>query len=653
MGRLFSSDSKARGQPGKEAARPRQPGWQARAGHLLDPIVDEPEPPVNLDLALDRAHRGWRVHPLHPGSKRPMLGNWPARATTDPEQVTKWWANSPNLGVAIATGAGSNLVVLDVDGPTGEATLAELEREHGQLPSTLEVTTPNGRHLYFRHPGGHVKNSDSRRWRKLDVRGDGGQVVAYPLTNDLEPAELPPAWARLLQAEPPQARIEAPAGAGLGPTTGYGEAALEDEARKVAETEEGSRNDRLNDAAFRMGQLAHDGEVNLTEAAAVLGDAGCTAGLDEGEIRRTVGSGLTAGMQKPREHDLETELKRLRVREQAREILRAEQEAARYREPPASLTLEQEQAEPRRGLRWAIPEWAPEDGNVGIEAKRKTGKTTLTGNVTKCLVDHLPFLGNELWTPRELAGNVGHWNYELPDWQFIEWLTDMNIRDTKRVIPWHLRGYRVPMNVDVVVERCIAWLKQHDIEVWILDPRNRAWQGMVTNENDSLAIIDWLSAVDVIKREAGVHECYIPAHMGHGSGEEYERGRGGSGWGDSLDAYWVYTRKDDDRYLSAEGRDVHCEERKVNYDHATRLLTIGEGNRRTNTSSRYVDAAVQIVQANPGIVKWKLEDAIGNKAEAATAIREAIARGLIHVREGTRRAQYHHPGPGFTVNLRD
>jgi hypothetical protein len=297
-----------------------------------------------------------------------------------------------------------------------------------------------------------------------------------------------------------------------------------------------------------------------------------------------------------------------------------------------------------------IRDWAPEDGDIGVDAKKKTGKTTLIGNVLRCYVDHEPFLDNELWTPRKLDGNVAHWNYELPDWQREEWYADMDIRNTGRIFPRGLRGYRIPMNVDLVVEDCIRWLREREIEVWVLDPRNRAWQGMVTNENDSLQIGDWIARVREIKREASVRECYIPAHMGHGIGEEYERGRGGSGWEGELDAYWLYTEKDGDRFLSARGRDVEREERRVHYNHKTRLLTIGEGNRRTTVSSKYVDAAVDIVKAQPGIVAWKLAEAIGNKGEAGAAIRKAINQGRIHVQLGVRRAKHHHSGPGLTIN---
>jgi replicative DNA helicase len=61
----------------------------------------------------------------------------------------------------------------------------------------------------------------------------------------------------------------------------------------------------LNAAAFRMGQLAREGHVNLADARARLVAAGEAAGMTESEdgISRTLESGLTAGLQKPRQNE--------------------------------------------------------------------------------------------------------------------------------------------------------------------------------------------------------------------------------------------------------------------------------------------------------------------------------------------------------------
>jgi putative DNA primase/helicase len=72
--------------------------------------------------------------------------------------------------------------VLDIDAKSnGGQALAALEAEHGPLPATATALTGGGgRHLLFTHPGVEVRNSASRLGPGLDVRGDGGYIVAPP-----------------------------------------------------------------------------------------------------------------------------------------------------------------------------------------------------------------------------------------------------------------------------------------------------------------------------------------------------------------------------------------------------------------------------------------------------------------------------------------
>jgi hypothetical protein len=68
----------------------------------------------------------------------------------------------------------------------------------------------------------------------------------------------------------------------------------------VAAARPGTRNDTLNRAAFRLGQLAAAGKGNLDVLTAPLLDAALTAGLTEPEALATINSGLTAGQRHPR-----------------------------------------------------------------------------------------------------------------------------------------------------------------------------------------------------------------------------------------------------------------------------------------------------------------------------------------------------------------
>lgn len=129
-------------------------------------------------------------------------------ASKDPQVITRWWRRWPDANVGIATGAVSGFWVLDIDtagGKAGEDSLDYLQDELGPLPATWEqITGSGGRHMLFRYPGIPIKNKVG--WMEgLDVRGDGGYIVAPPSVHasgrtyewELEhhPAEIPMAMA--------------------------------------------------------------------------------------------------------------------------------------------------------------------------------------------------------------------------------------------------------------------------------------------------------------------------------------------------------------------------------------------------------------------------------------------------------------------------
>ena len=164
------------------------------------PNETETGPRRHRDAALDYTSRGWPVFPLWPvragrcacgtdckgsAGKHPhglLAPRGVHDATTNPEQVRRWWGQWPDANIGVATGVRAGVMVVDVDaGKGGEESLVQLERDHGALPGTMAVSTANGgRHLYFQHPGGQVRNTVGTLGTGLDVRGDGGYVVAPP-----------------------------------------------------------------------------------------------------------------------------------------------------------------------------------------------------------------------------------------------------------------------------------------------------------------------------------------------------------------------------------------------------------------------------------------------------------------------------------------
>jgi hypothetical protein len=131
-----------------------------------------------LPAALELAATGRAVFPLAPLSKNRPLTRWRhggpgQRATTDPEVITRWWTRWPDANIGMPTGDG--LVVVDIDPRSGGTPPA-------WLPDTAIVTTPSGgTHHYLAVPrDGTVKNSAGQLAPGVDVRADGGMVVAPP-----------------------------------------------------------------------------------------------------------------------------------------------------------------------------------------------------------------------------------------------------------------------------------------------------------------------------------------------------------------------------------------------------------------------------------------------------------------------------------------
>src|SRR5262249_9560796 len=107
--------------------------------------------------------------------------------TRDPKQIRKDFTKWPDANVGLPTGRDSGFWVVETDTPKGhnvdgEASLRALEEKHGPLPETLMAESPSGsRHRYFNQPKEiAIKNSTSSIGPGIDVRGEGGMVIAPP-----------------------------------------------------------------------------------------------------------------------------------------------------------------------------------------------------------------------------------------------------------------------------------------------------------------------------------------------------------------------------------------------------------------------------------------------------------------------------------------
>jgi hypothetical protein len=175
------------------------------------------------DAALRYAGRRVPVFPVR--GKLPLTEHGFKDASTNADTIREWFERWPNANVAIPTGRASGLVVLDVDPRHGgDQSFAALEAKYGPLPATLEARTGGGgRHFFFALGNGqNVRNSNGKLGLGLDVRGDGGYIVAPPSIHPetkrqyvwikrVKPAPTPP-WL-MQESSVPAAPCESASGA--------------------------------------------------------------------------------------------------------------------------------------------------------------------------------------------------------------------------------------------------------------------------------------------------------------------------------------------------------------------------------------------------------------------------------------------------------
>ena len=129
-----------------------------------------------LSAALALAELGYKVFPLSPGTKVPRPGSRGLLdATSDPTSIEAWWSAVPDANIGLLT---DDLAVIDADNhawPTEEALAREL------ATGLVQRTPRGGRHYVFRQPpGASVRCSAGKVAEGVDVRANGGYIVAAP-----------------------------------------------------------------------------------------------------------------------------------------------------------------------------------------------------------------------------------------------------------------------------------------------------------------------------------------------------------------------------------------------------------------------------------------------------------------------------------------
>lgn len=134
-----------------------------------------------VDEAIEYAKKGWGVFPCK--NKIPLTAHGYKDASKNPDTIRLMFSQFKDCNIAVATGRISGFFVLDIDvknSACGEESLAELEKEFGTLPDTVEsLTWSRGRHIFFKYPQKPIGCKTGLRGG-IDIRGDGGYIIVPP-----------------------------------------------------------------------------------------------------------------------------------------------------------------------------------------------------------------------------------------------------------------------------------------------------------------------------------------------------------------------------------------------------------------------------------------------------------------------------------------
>jgi hypothetical protein len=368
---------------------------------------------------------------------------------------------------------------------------------------------------------------------------------------------------------------------------------------------------------------------------------------------------------------LQDGLERERLRRMVRRMVDAEE---RPPQPaPSSTPLAMLLAEPPGAAKYRVAGLWPLGGKVLMSAGRKAGKTTLVGNLVRCLADGAPFLaqpGPPTAGEWQMAA-AGHaveplngrrvmlMDFEMTRDMLREWLRDQRIANLDAVHVELMRGRSWDPRDERQRASWAEYLAGQNVGVLLVDPIGPILAALGVDESSSTEVGAVLWALDALCLQAGVGELFVTHHAGH----EGERARGSSTFGAWPDALWELVRDRSlegagKRALRAEGRDVYLAETVLEFDRAARRLHLGQGSRAAARNIDHAEIIAKMVQeecddrgaGQPGptvrdLKRDAVDAGISRGPDAQDAVTQAVRLGLVHVHIGARNAHHHHPGP--------
>lgn len=542
-----------------------------------------------IKAALSYLERGFSVIPIRPRDKRPLIPweEFQNRRPTEAE-IRAWWEKEPHANVGIVTGAVSGVVVVDLDSKEAVQKLRGLVADSG-LSTVPRSRTGRGWQLFFRHPGSPLQNAVGVA-PGLDIRGDGGYVVAPP---SIHPNGHTYSWDVPLCDPLPKLPVELLALIGSGRHDHGGRF---DTAGALAGVPEGERDKKL----FRLACKLRNADVpkDMAERLILEAAGNCQPPFPEREALKKVRS--------------------------AYERYQPRQEKSRSGEPrlfTAAEFLTGEDAEPA----WHLEGLLPASGLSAWIGKPKSGKSTTVRALAVATAQGRPFLGRTIRQGPAIL---------------------IALEERKRDIARHLRtlGLRPedPLFIatDLGAEAMAtlqAWVKEHRPALVVVDTLQRAAK---IGDLDSYAQVT--AALDGflrLAREFGAHLALV--HHAPKSGDQRETidsPLGSTAIAGTVDVVLHLKRaRDGSRYLATVSR--------TGDDLPDTLLKLDPagwpalGATRAEAETEAMAGEIlAFLEKHPGSTKQEIRDAIlGDNAQKDRALDLLVDRGRVERYGGGKR----------------
>ena len=475
---------------------------------------------TKAEAALFYASWGWHVIPVVPNGKVPATQHGVKDATTDLEQITRWWAQNPDFNIGIAAGERSGIVVFDIDPRNGgDNSWAAWTENHGSVPDgAMQITAGGG----FHHIADYNPEIRSCKLTEgVDLLADGRYFVAFPSTiegrsyeweassdpfDGVAPFKVPQTWMNAYNAmRKPAERQQSTTGGGL---------------------IQGSRNNGL---AAMGGAMRRHGftEAEIMASLSIANETRCEIPLPSSELSQIVKS---VSRYEP-ESDVGASVG---IGSEAADAILAATRAETQEYFFTRATSYLGQPAP---IKWIVKGWVPDLAVTMIYGESGGGKTFLALDIACHIAAGLDWHGHR--TKKGISVYMaGEGNYGIRQ-RVASWCKANNIDRLDNLL---ISNKAIDMDSPAASAQIIKAVRELTTEDAVQITIDTVNNHMTGNENDAKDTRNMLNAVQIVGRALNAGMCLVH-HTGNAV-EAKHRARGSSAWKASMDSQIMVTKKD-------------------------------------------------------------------------------------------------------------